>query len=403
MTDIVITKRLIEKHKEAMKSYPYNINIIDELHADENAHSRILMKLLQFNEDKSFPILDSFLKELEINENITNPEFTSDSSDRIDLLIKDEKYAIIVENKIHDAIDQENQLNRYIEEVERKGFDSLYIIYLTKDGREPTNGSLSEERKRRLKIEGRFYSLSYKDNILPWMEERILPICRIEEENLSSALRQYIDHLKGLFMERKIDKELNETMEKHIIEELKLENITSEDKIKYLQKFMNEITKLHTIADNICREEIYQYFSQWKLELQNKFGNQKNIIEDNFLDNGKKGFKNEFPRVGTKFVYKGITFVCIIETKMSDYKNPYIVFWAPGHKKHKIIKEFLENNILTIDKNLRIIKKFNAEENEIQGWFYTYPLYRKYDEIFNVLITIYNNTIKELEKNKTNS
>ena len=290
MTDIAIINTLIDKHKEVMKSYPYNINIIDELHADENAHSRILMKLLQFNEDKSFPILDSFLKELEINENITNPEFTSDSSDRIDLLIKDEKYAIIVENKIHDAIDQENQLNRYIEEVERKGFDSLYIIYLTKDGREPTNGSLSEERKRRLKIEGRFYSLSYKDNILPWMEERILPICRIEEENLSSALRQYIDHLKGLFMERKIDKELNETMEKHIIEELKLENITSEDKIKYLQKFMNEITKLHTIADNICREEIYQYFSQWKLELQNKFGNQKNIIEDNFLENGIKGF-----------------------------------------------------------------------------------------------------------------
>ena len=403
MTDIVITKRLIEKHKEAMKSYPYNINIIDELHADENAHSRILMKLLQFNEDKSFPILDSFLKELEITENITNPEFTSDSSDRIDLLIKDEKYAIIVENKIHDAIDQENQLNRYIEEVERKGFDSLYIIYLTKDGREPTNGSLSEERKRRLKIEGRFYSLSYKDNILPWMEERILPICRIEEENLSSALRQYIDHLKGLFMERKIDKELNETMEKHIIEELKLENITSEDKIKYLQKFMNEITKLHTIADNICREEIYQYFSQWKLELQNKFGNQKNIIEDNFLENGIKGFTNEYPRVGIKFVYKGLMFVCIIETRMSDYKNPYIVFWAPGHKKHKIIKEFLENSIVTIDKNLRINKKFNTEENEIQGWFYTYPLYRKYDDIFNILINICNNTIKELEKNKTNS
>ncbi len=88
---------------------------------------------------------------------------------------------------------------------------------------------------------------------------------------------------------------------------------------------------------------------------------------------------------------------------MSDYKNPYIVFWAPGHKKHKIIKEFLENSIVTIDKNLRINKKFNTEENEIQGWFYTYPLYRKYDDIFNILINICNNTIKELEKNKTNS
>lgn len=46
MTDIAIINTLIDKHKEVMKSYPYNINIIDELHADENAHSRILMKLL---------------------------------------------------------------------------------------------------------------------------------------------------------------------------------------------------------------------------------------------------------------------------------------------------------------------------------------------------------------------
>ena len=130
MTDILTINSLIKKHKDLMKSYPYNINIIDELHADENAHSRILMKLLQFNEDMSFPILDSLLKELGINETILTPIFTSDASDRIDLLIKDEKYAIIVENKIHDALDQENQLNRYIKEVERKGFDSFYIIYL---------------------------------------------------------------------------------------------------------------------------------------------------------------------------------------------------------------------------------------------------------------------------------
>lgn len=397
MTDIFAINSLIEKHKDVMKSYPYNINIIDELHADENAHSRILMKLLQFNEDKSFPILDSLLKELGINETILKPIFTSDASDRIDLLIKDEKYAIIVENKIHDALDQDNQLNRYIEEVERKGFDSFYIIYLTKDGHEPIKESLSEERKRKLKTDGRFYSLSYKDNILPWMEERILPLCRIKEENLTTALKQYIDHIKGLFMGRKIDKELNETMGKHIIEELKLENISSEDKIKHLQTFMTEISDLHAIADNIRREEIFQYFSKWKLELQKIVGSQNNIIEDNFLDNGKKGFTNEYPRLGTKFEYKGITFVCIIETKISDNKDPYIVFWAPRQKKYKEIKDFLDNNILAIDKSLRIKSNFNNEENEVQGWFYTYPLYRKYDEIFDVLISIYNNTINKLE------
>ncbi|MDD2489612.1 MAG: PD-(D/E)XK nuclease family protein [Bacteroidales bacterium] len=397
MTNLLTINKLINDYKDTMKSYPYNINIIDELHADENAHSRILMKLLQFNEDMSFPILDSLLKELGINETILTPIFTSDASDRIDLLIKDEKYAIIVENKIHDALDQENQLNRYIKEVERKGFDSFYIIYLTKDGHEPTNGSLSEEKKRKLNTDGRFYSLSYKDNILPWMEERILPLCRIKEENLTTALKQYIDHLKGLFLERKIDKELNETMKKHIIEELKLENISSEDKIKRLHKFMTEISDLHAIADNIRREEVFLYFSKWKLELQKILGSQNNIIEDNFLDNGKKGFTNEYPRLGTKFEYKGITFVCIIETKISDNKDPYIVFWAPHQKKHKEIKDFLDNNILAIDKNLRIKGNFNTEENEVQGWFYTYPLYRKYDEIFDVLISIYNNTINKLE------
>ena len=48
---------------------PYSINLLDELHANENAHSRILSKLLQFPEKIQdhtlYPILDLFLKKLE--------------------------------------------------------------------------------------------------------------------------------------------------------------------------------------------------------------------------------------------------------------------------------------------------------------------------------------------------
>jgi hypothetical protein len=42
---------------------------------------------------------------------------------RIDGLIKENnKYAIIIENKIHNAIEQEHQIGRYIEKCKKIGF-----------------------------------------------------------------------------------------------------------------------------------------------------------------------------------------------------------------------------------------------------------------------------------------
>jgi len=56
-------------YSEEKVKLPYSINLLDELHANENAHSRILSKLLQFPEKIKdhtlYPILDLFLKKLE--------------------------------------------------------------------------------------------------------------------------------------------------------------------------------------------------------------------------------------------------------------------------------------------------------------------------------------------------
>ena len=45
-----------DSFKEALtkekRQLPYHINVIDELHINENAHSRILLKLLQFRNTK---------------------------------------------------------------------------------------------------------------------------------------------------------------------------------------------------------------------------------------------------------------------------------------------------------------------------------------------------------------
>ena len=44
------------------KLLPYHFNVIDELHANENAHSRILQKILLYKHKNEYPFLHSFLE-----------------------------------------------------------------------------------------------------------------------------------------------------------------------------------------------------------------------------------------------------------------------------------------------------------------------------------------------------
>ena len=48
------------KEKEHQK-LPYHFNLIDELHANENAHTRILLKLLSYNISGEYVFFKSFI------------------------------------------------------------------------------------------------------------------------------------------------------------------------------------------------------------------------------------------------------------------------------------------------------------------------------------------------------
>lgn len=50
--------------KEKQQKLPYHLNVIDELRANENAHSRILIKLLGYTENGCYTFLQSFLKSM---------------------------------------------------------------------------------------------------------------------------------------------------------------------------------------------------------------------------------------------------------------------------------------------------------------------------------------------------
>ena len=210
----------------------YNANIITELHANENAHSRILRMFLQYDDGKKeYPILRKFLeipkvKKIFGNKGFKNPVF-SNEQERIDVLIEEPgSFAVIVENKIKGATDQERQLERYIESVKRHdiSYDNIYAIYLTDNG-EKTVGecSLTPNAKNKLGYNdecdmGRFVPMNYRFDILPWLEKEVLPNCIEKEELLISALKQYIDYLKSMFGITE-----NEEQKILIMEKLKME------------------------------------------------------------------------------------------------------------------------------------------------------------------------------------
>lgn len=191
----------------------YNANIITELHANENAHSRILRMFLQYDDGKKeYPILGKFLdipkvKQVFGNKEFKSPVFTNER-ERIDVLIEEPRsFAVIVENKIKGATDQERQLERYIESVNGHDVpdDNIYAIYLTDIGdKEVSDVSFTDDAKKRLGYKdendmGRFVPMNYRYDILPWLEKEVLPNCIEKEELLISALKQYIDYLKCMF------------------------------------------------------------------------------------------------------------------------------------------------------------------------------------------------------------
>lgn len=213
---------------------PYHINLLEEVHIHddsrnqsirndrrrvcENAHTRILQKFLEFKTNEHYPILESLLdvifKEtgmiawstIRVESPVFTPEANcSNTNGRIDLLIAEQnQYAIIFENKINDAVEQESQLARYIEHLIAEGYrrEQIYVIYLSSEGKDPDEISWTiEDRNYAHLYRERFVNMSYKNKLLPWLSGP-LTLLLSEMQNqvyLNSALSQYVNYLQAKF------------------------------------------------------------------------------------------------------------------------------------------------------------------------------------------------------------
>ena len=278
-----IAKDLYKLYTEEKESLPYSLNLVYELRDYENAHSRILRGLLQYNRKGCFPILQSFIERVKeiadcnVDIRIKKPELTNEEHN-IDLLIKEKKsYAIIVENKIWNARDQNKQIERYVDYVKDLGIPKrkIFVIYLTQDGqKEISDNSLTPMVQKILgctnRSKRRFIPMNYKYDIMPWLEELLRNKYIQDEPLLQSAVIQYADYLKILFDARKEDIEIEKKLEEKLMNDLNIKSIQE------LLQTRNEVDKLQEIVTNttdnkieeLCKKKIYNVLKRRGYEIK---------------------------------------------------------------------------------------------------------------------------------------
>ena len=245
-----------ERYKEEQEKAPYNLCLLDLCGANENAHTKILVQLLKYKADEKYPFLESLLERWFRNINLRfdcrKIEITF-NKDFIDGLIKDDQKAIIIENKIHYAQDQEKQIERYVKRVQEYGIEikNIYVVYLTRYGdKKVSEDSCSEKLKKEL---GGFVESNYCYSILPWLKEDVLPNCKLKDDNLVSALKQYIDHLDGMFYQRSSNG-MEENLKNWLNEKLGLQYGWTKDRYQKLLEIPEGMQRMNDIIEKIKQE-----------------------------------------------------------------------------------------------------------------------------------------------------
>ena len=350
-----LTDKFAQKYRELLPKMPYNINVIDELHINENGHSRILTKLLQFkNPDGKYEILESFLKYI-VNEmhreefaniNIKKPIITQEKC-RIDLWVRDSTYALIFENKIYNANDQDAQIHRYIERTKEEKYNNknyeenqIYVIYLPQYDKEPEEQSWGIYKER---FKDRYANLSFRNCIIPWLKNYVIPNIRQKDKLLLSAITQYIDYLEGIFSLRTINNKINMDLQGLISEQILKDAKTPKEKIMILKNKLDDISNLQ----NQINQMKDKYATEWLVDISKKY--QANMSKDGNNDcvekeigtytiilcarkQGKPWWgiqkTSDITESQKKTIIDKINNLPNIDSRNLDTNNPYYLVWS---------------------------------------------------------------------------
>lgn len=232
---------ILEKQGDKLN---FNIfDIITDKWKKENFHSEILKFLLENYEE----FFNNFLELINIKDKkeYSNAEITNEEA-RIDILIKSEKKAIIIENKINWAPDQNEQLAKYYKKVKdeyKKEVEKIIYIVPSKD-KNPDEQTFGKDEKIKKEIKDRLEKIISFDG---------------SENDLVSCLEKSRDKLKENLEKTKNNLD-SENFNKlffinHYIEILKRTGVGDMSTIK--SNFAKEIIEKYKNGDNIFEKLNY--------------------------------------------------------------------------------------------------------------------------------------------------
>ncbi len=243
--------------EEERKKLPYRFNVLLDANPLEPDVSRILAGFFMQKTNGDYRVLKDFVRTFwggDLAAMITNPTISTEEAVigdcRTDILIYEkDKYAIVLENKIWDAVDQPHQLANYIDAMlsSRYGFckEQVYVAYLPKtDDHEPSlNSWKSQERGDSYKDEfqDRYRLLDFSEKILPWLESS-KAVQGINEDYFEHSRFLFIDFLK-----RKLDLDSIDKMEQKEIEKKLKDHLYTDDAVADAGKLLQMIDKLPRI------------------------------------------------------------------------------------------------------------------------------------------------------------
>ena len=214
-------QKLAKDLSKCVKSKPYNPFAAWKM--SENDHTKYLLSILRYHDtDGKYPVLADFLLRFTEEKgaviNCTCPknvkiEFSHKTSSGdfnkqgfIDGLItfdddNNEKVGIIIENKIHWACDQANQVRNYISHLRNQNdikLENIWVFYITSNGIKVVSEKsyIKENEAEKTNIGNRFIEINYKEDITEWLQNDILNN-GYYPESLTSIVRTYFNYLRN--------------------------------------------------------------------------------------------------------------------------------------------------------------------------------------------------------------
>lgn len=142
-------------------------------------------------------------------------------------------------------------------------------MYLPSYAHEPDEQSWGDYKEE---FEERYLNLSFKDDILAWLKDDVLPNIPRSNIYLYTAVVQYIDYLEGYFLLRTINNRMNMNLDNLISSQFELDKFSNDkERIKALQEKINDMQEVINSMYSL-QEKFRQFiFEDWRRKTKELF------------------------------------------------------------------------------------------------------------------------------------